>query len=422
MKLSRRELLAAGLMLPAMPTRARAARGARIVVVGAGFGGATCARYLRERCPDAQITLVDRRAQFLTGPFSNLVIAGLRPPSSISRDVHRIAEHHRVHLIVDEVTAIDAAGRQVHTTAHGRLAADRIVMAPGVAMRWDAIAGLDARRSAQMPHAWTGDAQVLGLRARVAALRDGASVLIAAPPNPYRCPPGPYERASLIAAALMRDGRRRCKILIADAKDDFSKRALFQLEWDRLYPGLIEWIPRAQNGEVVRVDTAASQVWLRDAGAPLKVDLASIVPPQCAAELAVQADLVDESGWCPVDPASFESQRQAHIYVIGDAALAAPMPKSGFSANSQAKLCAAAIAASLSGAPAPDPQLLNTCYSLLGEHQAISVSGLYGAVNGRLSALSEGMSPLSGDPALRAREADQAQAWYRSITTDSFGS
>jgi sulfide dehydrogenase [flavocytochrome c] flavoprotein subunit len=421
MILSRRDLLAASLALPAIGAQAAQRRGARIVVVGAGFGGATCAKYLRVLMPDADITLIDRRASFYTGPFTNLVIAGLRVPDSIERDVQRIADDHRVRLIVDEVTAIDTAKLRVGTARHGVHAADRIVISPGIAMRWDAIEGLDPTHSAQMPHAWTGDAQLLALRERVANLSDGATVLIAAPPNPYRCPPGPYERASLIACALTRAGRRRCKILIADAKDDFSKRALFELEWDQLYPGLIEWIPRAKNGEVVRVDTSANAVWLRDASAPIKVDLATIIPPQRAADLAAQNDLVDESGWCPIDPANFESRRHPHIHVIGDAALAAPMPKSGFSANSQAKLCAAAIAASLSGKPAPDPRLLNTCYSLVNETAAISVSGYYGAVNGRLSAISEGMSPLSGDVALREREARQAHAWYDSITADSFG-
>jgi sulfide dehydrogenase [flavocytochrome c] flavoprotein subunit len=422
MTLSRRQLLVASLALPAsLNAQAATRRGARIIVVGAGFGGATCAKYLRVLLPDAEITLIDRRARFYTGPFTNLVIAGLRTPHSIERSLTDIAVEHRVKLIVDEVTAIDTAKLTVSTARHGVHRADRIVISPGIAMRWDAIAGLDPTRSAQMPHAWTGDAQLLRLRDRVAQLGDGATVLIAAPPNPYRCPPGPYERASLIAAALTRAGRQRCKILVADAKDDFSKRALFELEWDRLYPGLIEWIPRAGNGEVVRVDTASNQVWTRDASAPIEVDLASIIPPQRAADLAVQNDLVDESGWCPIDPASFESRRHAGIHVIGDAALAAPMPKSGFSANSQAKLCAASIAAALSGRPAPDPQLLNTCYSLVGENAAISVSGFYGAINGRLSAISEGMSPLSGDVALREREARQAHAWYDSITADSFG-
>lgn len=420
--LSRRSLLAAGLALPSIGTAASAQRrGARVVVIGAGFGGATCAKYLRVLIPDAEITLIDRRAQFYTGPFTNLVIAGLREPARIGRDVQRIAADHRVRLIVDEVAAIDTGRLQVRTARHGVLAADRIVVAPGIAMRWDAIAGLDPTHSLQMPHAWTGDAQLLALRERVTQLRDGATVLIAAPPNPYRCPPGPYERASLIACALTRSGRRRCKILIADAKDDFSKRALFQLEWDRLYPGLIEWMPRMSNGEVVRVDTAANAVWLRDASEPLNVDLASIVPPQRAADLATQNDLADESGWCPVDPASFESLRHRNIHVIGDAALAAPIPKSGFSANSQAKLCASAIAAALSGKPAPEPLLLNTCYSLVAEKAAISVSGFYAAINGRMSARSEGMSPLSGDAALRESEALQAQAWYESITADSFG-
>ncbi|GAC1624234.1 MAG: NAD(P)/FAD-dependent oxidoreductase [Nevskia sp.] len=425
MTLSRRALLQAGFAAaagwPLLGRAAGARKKSRVIVVGAGFGGATCAKYLRQLSPDTDVLLIERRPDFLTGPFSNLVIAGLRRPDRNPRDTPAIGRAHGQRTRRAEVTAIDPVSLQVTTANHGRHRADRLVVSPGIAMRWGAIEGLDAANSAAMPHAWTGDGQVLELRDRLDAVPDGGTILIGAPPNPYRCPPGPYERASLMAWALNASGRKRCKIVIADAKDDFSKSGLFRLEWDALYPGMIEWLPRKQGGEVVRVDPSSGEVWLRDAAEPIVTNLASIIPPQRAADLAQQADLADESGWCPVHAENFESTRHANVHVLGDAAIAAPMPKSAFAANSQAKLAAAAIGASLNHGAAPVPRLLNTCYSLVSEHQGISVSGYYGAVGGRLSALSEGMSPLSGDAALREREAREALAWYLNVTTDSFG-
>lgn len=421
MSLTRRALLQSGLALATLPLGVRAAPKARVIVIGAGFGGATCAKYLRRLSPGTEVILIERRPQFFTGPFTNLVVTGYAAPKDIMRRAQTIAAAHGVRLIADEVRECDPVKLSVRT-AHGRqLSADRIVISPGIAMRWDLIEGLNAKTSAAMPHAWLGDGQVLDLRKRVAALQDGATVLIAAPPNPFRCPPGPYERVSLIAAAMHRRGHRRSKIVIADAKDDFSLRGLYQLEWDKLYPGVIEWIPRAQNGEVVRVDAKTGEVWLRDAAKPLRVDLASVIPAQRAADLARDADLCDESGWAPVDPASFESQRHRKVHVIGDSSIAAPMPKSAFAANSQAKLCAATIAGQLDGAPAPDARLINTCYSLVAEHRGISVSELFGAVDGRMSMLTQGMSPLAGDDALRELEGAETRAWYHGITTDSFG-
>lgn len=406
-------------LLPRWPRAAAAAP--RVIVIGAGFGGATCARYLKELSPRTNVILIDARRAFYTGPQSNWVIAGLRAPAAIERRLDTIGHVHRVTVLRAAAVDLDPISRTVTLDSGRRLRAERIVVAPGIALRWDAIDGLDAAHSAAMPHAWLGDAQVLTLRERLARVPDGGTVLIGAPANPYRCPPGPYERASLIAHALTATGRGRTKILIADAKDDFSKSALFKLEWDTLYPGMIEWVPRANGGEVVRVDPGTGDVWLRGSPVAVRTDLASIIPPQRAADLAVRADLADESGWCPIDADNFESRRHPGLHIIGDACAGAPMPKSAFAANSQAKLCASAIAAALSGAPPPDARLLNTCYSLVSATEAISVSGLYASNNGKLTVVSEGMSPLNGDVALRQREARQAQDWYDSITADSFG-
>jgi sulfide dehydrogenase [flavocytochrome c] flavoprotein subunit len=392
-----------------------------VIVIGAGFGGATFAKHFRLLAPNADVLLIDRRPSFFTGPFTNLVITRLRESQTIRFALADIARRHGVRALCDEVVEVDPVARRVVTAAHGMFEADRIVISPGVAMRWDRIEGLDAGNCDAMPHAWLGDAQVLALRDRLDALPDGATVLIASPPNPYRCPPAPYERASLIAHRLTHSGRRHAKIVIADGKDDFTQRALFQLEWDRLYPGMIDWRPRAQGGEALRVDVESGEVWLAGGGEPIRTQLASVIPPQQAAALAFKADLVDESGWCPVDPVSFESTRHGGIHVLGDAAAAAPVPKAAFAANSEARQAAGAIAATLAGRPSPDPSLASACYSLIAGRAAISLSGRFGVIADRLSNLGEQSSPLAGDPALRVREARAARAWYAALTNDSFG-
>lgn len=415
----RRELLTAalGAALP-WPLRAQPVPAARVVIIGGGFGGASCARALRRVAPQVQVRLIEPRAHFYTGPWTNAAITGACATGDIVQSPAGLRDIG-VDWVQDRVTGIDPVARRVRTAGGMRLQADRLVVSPGVEMRWDLIEGLDAAASATMPHAWLGDAQVPSLSARMAALRDGATIAISAPANPYRCPPGPYERASLMAWQQSARGHRG-KILVFDAKDDFTKRALFQLGWDTLYPGRIEWVPRAAGGEVVAVDGRRGELRLHN-GERVRADLASLIPAQRAAAIARAADLTDAGGWCPVRAADFCSLRHAGIHVIGDAAAAQPMPKSAFSANSQGKLVALAIAAEVEGRPPPEPHLLNTCYSLLAPDYAISVGGLYGVVADLLVTLSDGSSPLSATRATRALEARYAQDWYVQINRDTFG-
>lgn len=414
----RRQLLLAA-CAAGFPLRVGAGRAvsARVVVIGGGFGGAACAGTLRQLAPDIAVTLIEPRRYFYTGPSTNAAIASACSEGDIVRGPAGLAALG-VRWIEQRAVALDPVTRRVRTADGAVHEADRVVLSPGVAMRWEGIGGLDAQRSEHMPHAWLGDAQVARLREHFEALRDGATIAIAAPANPYRCPPGPYERASLMAWRLRQTGRSRCKILLCDAKDDFTKRALFQTGWDTLYPGMIEWIPRASGGDVLAIEGRALRL---QNGARLRPDLTSLIPPQRAADIARDADLTDETGWCPVHPANFESTRHAGIHVIGDAAAAQPMPKSAFSANSQAKLVALSIAAELVGRPAPEPKLVNTCYSLLAPDYGISVGGLYGVVSGRLSTLNDGMSPPGASREVRAREALYAHQWYEQITRNTFG-
>lgn len=418
---SRRRLLQAGalaLAIPGLPAMRRRASDARVLVVGGGFAGSTCALTLKRLYPALSVALIDDRPEAITGPMSNAMLVGLKTPSAVTRRLSGLFDAG-VECMDTRVDAIDPAQRRVRTGDGRWHHADRLVVAPGIGLRWDTIDGLDASSSTHMPHAWLGDASALAFRDRFAALRDGAVIVIIAPPNPYRCPPGPYERASLCAWAL-RQRQRGGKILIADAKGDFSKRALFQFAWDSHYPGMIEWLPRHAGGEAVAVDRDGRSVTLAN-GERIRADLICAIPAQRAHALCLDGDLADETGWCPVDGRDFQSTRHRGVYVIGDASRAHPMPKSAFAANSQAKLCALALLADLLERPPPEPRLINTCYSLITDNQAISVSGVYGSSGDRLSALAEATSPVMADDAVREREAVDAWHGYRSLVADSFG-
>lgn len=416
---ARRRLLqaACALALPGLPALARRTPPAHIVVAGGGFAGASCALTLKRLAPALSVRLIDPAPEAITGPMSNAMLVGLRPRAAVTRRLSGLRACG-IDVIRAQVDAIAPEQRRVRTTDGSWHPGDRLVLAPGIGLRWDTIEGLDAQSSLQMPHAWLGDASALAFRKRFAALRDGSVLVIVAPPNPYRCPPGPYERASLCAWALQQR-QRGCKIIIADAKDDFSKRALFQLAWDMHYPGMIEWLPRHAGGEVVMIEPDARSLTLAG-GERLRADLICAIPAQRAHPLCEQAGLSDETGWCPVNGDDFQSLRHAGVHVLGDASLAHPMPKSAFSANSQGKLCALAILAELSGQAAPSARLANTCYSLIRPDQAVSVSGLYGSAGGRLSALTESTSPLGANDSVRAREAIDAWHGYRSLLAESF--
>jgi len=408
----------AGSPRAAMASATSIAPTARVVIVGGGFAGATCARLLRQLAPSIAVTLIEPRARFITGPMSNALIAGIAPAAAVTHGPAALAAVG-VEVIPLAAVEIDPVAHRVRLADGRWLDADRLVVAPGIAVRFGSIDGLDAASSDRMPHGWLGGDQLGLLQRRIADLRDGATVVIGAPQNPYRCPPGPYERASLIAWALARR-MKQFRIVIADGKDDFTKRRLFQLGWDRLHPGRIEWLARAAGGEVVGVDAASGEVRLAS-GERLRADLASIVPPQRAADVAAAADLVDASGWCPVDPAGFESTRHAGVYVLGDAAIAQPIPKSAFAANSQAKLCAFVLAAELAGRPRPGTRLVNTCYSLLAPDEAISVSAVYGAAGGQINVISDGQSEVAASAGTRLHEARSAWAVYAGLIAESFG-
>ena len=392
----------------------------RVVIIGGGFGGATCARYLQRFDPELDITLVEPKQRFITCPFSNLVMGGLRDMDSISHG-YQGHEQRGVKVIHAEARDIDPVARKVKLSDGSSLEYDRLVVSPGIDFRWEDVEGMDENAAESLPHAWNGGRQTVLLRDQLRAMKDGGLVILAPPANPFRCPPGPYERASMIAHYL-KQHKPKSKILILDAKTKFSKQPLFEQGWEQRYPGMIEWVSGSQGGRVIRVD--ADNRTLYSELDEHSADVINFIPPQKAGAIAFRAGLVDSSGWCPVDQRTFESRLHKNIHVIGDASLAGAMPKSGFAANSQGKVCAAAIVSALHNSTMPEPSYVNTCYSLVAPDYGISVAAVYGYSNEKgiyKIKGSGGVSPLEADHDFRENEARYAKGWYASITSDSFG-
>ncbi len=416
MTTTRRAILAAALALPAI---GHAQGAARVVVIGGGFGGASAARALRRIAPAIAVTLVEPNATFTACPFSNAVIAGLRDMAA-QEFTYTSVTAAGIRIIPQAAAAIDADQRRVTLADGTTLDYDRLILSPGIDLRWDGLPGYTEAAATRMPHAWKAGPQTLLLRDRLAALPDGGLVVMSVPANPYRCPPGPYERASLIAHNL-KTHKPRAKLIVLDAKDAFSKQRLFQNAWKTLYPDNLEWVGLSAGGKVTEVDAGAGTV--KTDFATHTPDLANIIPPQRAAAIAAIAGVADRTGWCAINPVTFESRLRPNIHVIGDAAIAGAMPKSAFAANAQAKACAQAVAELLDHLTPATPRLLNTCYSLVAPGYGISVAGVYRPANGVLADIdgAGGTSPLDAPAATREAEARYAESWFHTITTEAFG-
>lgn len=390
----------------------------KVVVIGGGFGGASCAGYLSRIAPGVEVTLVERDTKFITCPFSNAVLGGLYDMDFITHGYDAMRSKHGVNVIHDSASGIDAAAKKVTLAGGAELDYDRLVVSPGIDLRWGAIEGYDQPASESIPHAWKAGPQTMILRRQLEAMPDGGIVIIAPPKNPFRCPPGPYERASMIAHYL-KQAKPKSKILIYDAKNKFSKQPLFEQGWKTLYPGMIEWIGESDGGEIERIDVPNRTVY-PTFGDPQKADVINLIPPQQAGAIAHSAGLAGQGGWCEVNQRTFESMVHGGIHVIGDSAIANPMPKSGFAASSQGKVCATAIAAALSGQEMPEPSYVNTCYSLVGPRYGISVAAVYRMGTDGIAAVqgAGGVSPADVHESFRRDEARYAVGWYKSITSD----
>jgi sulfide dehydrogenase [flavocytochrome c] flavoprotein chain len=405
----------AGIVRTVGAARPRVRIKAKVVVVGGGFAGAGCAILMRRLDPAVEVTLVDPDDRYVTCPMSNSVLAGFRSIESIS--VSRLALRRAgVNYVRDWVTSIDAQRRRARLAGGAELAYDRLVMAPGIRFLWGSPDGYSRDTSLAMPHAWQAGAQTEILAAQLRSMRDGGVVAISVPTGPMRCPPGPFERASLIAAFL-RQAKPRSKVLIFDSNNHFPRQDIFTDAWQSLYPGMIEWIPVVDGGAVVRVAAEGKKILYTSHGAH-PVDVANIIPPQAPGIAAVQAGLASGHGWCPINPLTFESLLIAGVHVIGDACIADPMPKAASAANSQATQCALAIAAALDGREPAAPLFESVCYSMLAHRRALSIHGRFQLVDGAIRAVegSEGPGSESSE-----QEARNAEHWYKGLVAASFG-
>ncbi len=409
--------LAASALLPGRTLAARPT--SRLVVVGGGFAGATLARFVKRLSPEIAVVLIEARDRYISCPMSNLVIAGQRSLAAQTFD-YRGLEAAGIEVVRGMAVDVDAATRRVRLQGGTSIDYDRLVLAPGVMLNFDQLPGMSAQGAQRMPHAWQAGAQTTLLRRQLQAMPDDGLVVISVPAAPYRCPPGPYERASLMAS-YFKQNKPKAQILILDSNERFSKQALFQQGWKRMYGDRIRWQSASNDGRVIRVEPDAMR--LHTDFATHSPDVANIIPPQQAGLIAHRASVTDASGWCPVNPLSFESRLQPNIHVIGDAAIAAPMPKSAFSANAQAKVCAIALVRLFRGLSPQPTVLANTCYSYLEPGSAISIAGAYRTQDGEFSSIAAaaGASPLNPPAGLQAQEALHAADWFRAITQETFG-
>ena len=418
--LRRRHVLAAMAASALLPGRTLAAEpNSRLVVVGGGFAGATLARSVKRLSPEITVVLIEARERYVSCPMSNLVIAGRRSLAAQTFD-YRGLEAAGVEVVRGMAVDVDATKQCVRLQGGVTIDYDRLVLAPGVMLNFDQLSGMSEQGAEKMPHAWQAGAQTTLLRRQIEAMPDDGLVVISVPAAPYRCPPGPYERASLITSYL-KQNKPKAQILILDSNERFSKQALFQQGWMRLYGDRIRWQSASNDGRVIRVEPDAMR--LHTDFATHTPDVANIIPPQQAGLIAHRAGVADASGWCPVNSLSFESRLQPNIHVIGDAAIAAPMPKSAFAANAQAKVCAIALVRLFRGMQPQSTVLANTCYSYLEPNSAISISGAYRTQDGQFASIAAaaGASPLIPPEGLQAQEALHAADWFRAITQETFG-
>ena len=392
----------------------------KVVVVGGGFGGATAAKYLRKLDPSIDVTLVEPNPTYYTCPFSNTVLGGIKDMSEIAHGYGAMKNKHGVRVIHAKAKNVNSNYKTVTLDNGRKLDFDRAIVSPGVDLRFDSMEGYSQTATDKMPHSWKAGPQTALLRRQLENMRNGGTVLICPPGNPFRCPPGPYERTSLIAHYL-KTHKPKSKIIILDAKEKFSKQSLFMSGWDLHYGDLIEWRAGTAGGKISRVDPQNMQV--ETEFGMEKGDVINFIPAQHAGKVARDSGLTNKKGWCPVNQVTFESTLQPGIHVIGDASIAGKMPKSGFSANSQGKVAAAAIVSELAGQEPIEPSYANTCYSLITPEHGISVAKVY-KISDKKTIVgvkgSGGVSPKNEDPIVRRQEAIYTQGWYDAIVQDMF--
>lgn len=410
---------AALIALPGCATSGGKKSAGRVVVVGGGYAGATAAKYVRMWSPDIEVVLVERNAEFISCPLSNRVLSGVMSLQDLTSSYGKLGPKYGVRVMKDEVVGVDAEKRTLKLASNETLSYDRLIVAPGIDFMFEAIPGLNnAEAQKKILHAWKAGEQTVALRKQLESMPDGGVYALSIPKTPYRCPPGPYERACQVAF-YFKQHKPKSKVLILDANEDVvSKKGLFTKAWKDMYPGMVEYRP---NSELVDVDasTMTAKLQFED----VKANVLNVVPPQKAGKIAASAGLITANNrWCGVDFLSFESVAHKNIHVLGDATLSAPgMPKSGHMANQHAKICAAAVVALMHGEQVnSSPIIANTCYSFVSDKEAVHVASIhqYDAEKKTLVTVqgSGGVSSASSDS-----EGQYAEAWARNIWADILG-
>ncbi len=403
----------AGLALPAYAQGKKP----RVVVIGGGAGGATAARYIAKDSKGAiDVTLIEPSKKYYTCFFSNLYLGGLRDYASIGHTYSNLAANHGINVVHDWAIGVDKAAKMVELGSGAKVGYDRLVISPGIDLKYDSVGGYSVEAQDTMPHAWKSGTQVAQLKSQVENMKEGGTFVMVPPPNPFRCPPGPYERISMIAHILS-NKNPKAKIIVLDPKEKFSKQALFTEGWQKHYPDMVEWIPASISGGVKNVnsDTMEIETDLET----FKADAASVVPAQKAGAICERAGLTD-GDWCPIIPATMQAKADPNIHVLGDASVAAAMPKSGFSANSQAKVAAMAIRGELTGSKVFPPRFANTCWSLIDTNDGVKVGANYKAGEEKIEVVDKFISKTGEADDLRKATYEESEAWYSAISADMF--
>lgn len=419
-KINRRQfntILGAGIASMAIPFSIGAQSKPKVVVIGGGAGGATAARTMA-MSGAVDVTLITASDTYTTCFFSNLYLGGFREFGSITHNYDKLSAGG-VNVVTGFATGVDLGSKKVSLADGASVDYDRLVVAPGIDLKFDSLPGYSEADAEIAPHAWQAGTQTQLLKAKMDAMENGDNIVMVPPPNPYRCPPGPYERVSMMAHTLKTRGLDRSKIIILDPKPKFSKQGLFQEGWEKHYSGMIEWYGPDVHGGIVNVDAQSGTVETdldMFEGAVL-----NIVPGQQAGSIASVAGLTNETGFCPIDAGSMRSTVDENVFVLGDASIAGAMPKSGFSANSQAKVAAAAIVGDLTGAEVGPANYANTCWSLIATDDGVKVGAQYEAVDGKIASTSKFISQTGEEADLRKTTYLESLGWYAGITADMFG-
>jgi NADPH-dependent 2,4-dienoyl-CoA reductase/sulfur reductase-like enzyme len=417
MRTNRRQFIGGALAAATFPMPAFAQAKPKLVVVGGGPGGATVAKYVAKD-GGVDVTLVEPASKFTTCFHSNLYLGGFKTFEQITHSYDKIVKAYGIKHVRQMAAAVDREKKTVRLANGTTLAYDRLLLSPGIDLKFDSVPGYSEAVSQTLPHAWKAGPQTELLRKQLLALQDGATIVMIAPPNPYRCPPGPYERVSMMAHVLKAKGHKKSKIIVLDPKPNFSKQGLFMEGWQAHYPGMIEWQDPKIHGGIKGVD--AKSMTVKTDLSDYKAQLINVIPAQMAGKIARDAGLADKSGFCPIKPENMQSASDANIYLVGDATIAGDMPKSGFSANSQAKVAAMMIRGDLAKGRTFPARYTNTCWSLIETDDTVKVGGSYEPKDGKIAAVETFISKTGESPELRKQTQAENIGWYAGIVADIF--